>query len=391
MPQRSIRASIVRGGTSKGVFVREENLPPPGVGRDEFILRLFGSPDPMQIDGMGGSHSTTSKLVAVSPSTRPDCDIEYLFAQVSVDRPVVDYGGNCGNLTSAVGPYAIDEGLVETTEPVTTVRLYNKNTAKRIDAHVPVEAGQAQDWGDFRIAGVPGTAARIDLDFLDPAGSTFDGVFPTGEPADEIETPDGEVQVSFVDVTNPLAFVRASDLGLRGDELPSEINGDVDLLARIERLRGACAHRLGLVDDPMRAADVTPGLPKLAFVAPPRSYTSTGGQQIDGERMDLLGRIMSMQKLHHAYAMTGIMCTAAAVLLTGTIPNEVADHHGGTVVRIGHPRGVAEAVVQLGLVDGLPSIEKVSVTRTARRLMSGRIFYPAISEAPAVSRSSGTG
>lgn len=385
MSQDSISASILRGGTSKGVFVREENLPSSRQKRDALILEMMGSPDQMQIDGLGGTHSHTSKLMAISPSEREDCDVDYLFAQVGVDKPVVDYGGNCGNLTSAVGPYAIDAGLVDPVEPVTTVRLYNKNTRKRVDAHVPVQGGQSQVQGDHRIAGVPGDGAKIVLDFLDPGGSVFERLFPTGNTVDEVETPDGTFEVSFVDVSNPLVFVRAADIGMRGDELPAEMNGNAELLARVERLRGACAQRLGLVDDPGQAAHVTPGIPKLAFVSAPRANVTSAGEQIGGEDIDILARIMSMQKMHHAYAMTGVMCTAAASKLSGTIPHEVAGK-SESKVRLGHPKGIAEADVEIEEQDGAPMVRRVSVTRTARHLMTGEIFYRAPSLVPAGSR-----
>lgn len=365
--------------------MREEDLPSSREERDALTLEMMGSPDQMQIDGLGGTHSHTSKLMAISPSEQDDCDVDYLFAQVGVDKPVVDYGGNCGNLTSAVGPYAIDAGLVEPVDPVTTVRLYNKNTRKRVDAHVQVQDGQSQVQGDHRIAGVPGGGAKIVLDFLDPGGSVFERLFPTDNTVDEVETPDGMFEVSFVDVTNPLVFVRAADIGMRGDELPAEMNGNAELLARVERLRGACAQRLGLVDNPGRAAHVTPGIPKLAFVSSPRAYVTSAGEQIDGEDIDILARIMSMQKMHHAYAMTGVMCTAAASRLPGTIPHEVA-RKSGTKVRLGHPKGIAEAEVEIEEQSGAPTVQRVSVTRTARHLMTGEIFYRSPSLVSAGSR-----
>ena len=382
MSQKSIPASIIRGGTSKGVFVREEDLPSSQEERDALILQLMGSPDQLQIDGLGGTHSHTSKLMAIAPSERNDCDVDYLFAQVGIDKPVVDYRGNCGNLTSAVGPYAIDAGWVEPVEPVTTVHLYNKNTHKRIDARVPVEDGRSVVEGDHRIAGVPGSGARIVLDFLDPGGSVFEKLFPTGNTVDEVETPDGTFEVSFVDVTNPLVFVRAADIGMRGDELPAEMNEDAEFLARVERLRGAGAQCLGLVDDPERAAHVTPAVPWLALVSSPRFYVTSTGEQIDAENIDILTRIMSMQKMHHAYALTGAMCTAAACRLPGTIPHEAAEK-GGTEVRLGHPKGIAEAEVEVEEQSGAPTVRRASVTRTARHLMTGEVFYRSPSTAPA--------
>jgi 2-methylaconitate cis-trans-isomerase PrpF len=388
MAQSSIPVALIRGGTSKGIFVRETDLPSSTEERDALILELMGSPDPMQIDGLGGTYSHTSKLMAISPSERDDCDVDYLFAQVAVDKPVVDCGGNCGNLTAAVGPYAINAGLVEATEPVTTVRLYNKNTSKRVDAHVPVQDGQAKVEGEHRIAGVPGSGAKIVLDFLDPAGSVFETLLPTGNSIDKIETPDGTFEVSFVDVTNPVAFVRAVDIGMRGDELPTEMNGDNELLGRVERLRGACAQRLGLIDNPELATQVTPGIPKLALVSTPRSYVTSTGENVTDRDIDILARIMSMQKMHHAYAMTGGMCTAAAARLPGTIPYEVAKK-SGPEIRLGHPKGIIEAKVEISEQSDTVSVRRISVTRTARHLMTGEAFYRAPTLVPAGSRTSG--
>lgn len=374
---RSIAASLMRGGTSKGVFVAEQDLPPAGAVRDAFILELLGSPDPMQIDGLGGTHSSTSKLMAVAPSTEPGLDVEYLFAQIAVDRPVVDYGGNCGNLTAAVGQYALAERLVSAVGPITTVRMLNRNTGVVVHARVPVEKGQPREDGDHRIAGVPNPGAEIVTEYRDPGGSVFGRVLPTGNAVDTVETPHERVVCSVVDVTNPLVFVRASDMGLEGDAVPDEVNADKDLLARLEAVRGACAVRLGLVDRAEMAVQVTPGIPKLALVAPPRAYRTSTGDEVSAEQIDILARVMSVQKMHHAFALTGVMCTAAASLLPDTIPGQVATtgFPEGTV-RIGHPKGVTPASVTLdGGTDDV-AVTSTCVTRTARRLMRGEAFVP---------------
>jgi 2-methylaconitate cis-trans-isomerase PrpF len=377
VPQRALPAVLMRGGTSKGLFVQERDLPVGGSERDALFLELLGSPDPMQIDGLGGTFSSTSKVMVVSPSSEPDCDIDYLFAQVAVERPVVDYRGNCGNLTAAVGPYALDEGLVAPHEPVTIVRLRNRNTGVRVLAHVPVHAGRAAVQGEHRIAGVPRPGARIDTEYLDPAGAVFGRLFPTGEPRDVLHVDGAAVEVSIVDVANPVAFVRAADLGLDGTELPHVVNADAPLLARLERVRAACAVRLGLVERPEDAADVTPLLPFLSLVRPPVAFETTLGAQLAADDMELCARSLSVQKAHHAYQMTALMCTAAAARLPGTLVHEVARDRAAGEVRVGHPKGTAAASVRVEHDGGAPRVAAVAVSRTARRLMAGAVYYRA--------------
>lgn len=381
MPQQSLPATFMRGGTSKGLFVRESDLPPEGPERDTLILELLGSPDPMQIDGMGGTYSSTSKVMAISPSEHEGCDVDYLFAQGAIVRPVVDYRGNCGNLTSAVGAYAIDEGLVEqVTEPVTTVMLHNKNTGVRVRAHVPVHDGQAAVQGDHAIAGVPRPGARIVTEFLDPAGSVLGSLFPTGAPSETLSTDHGDVEVSVVDVASPVVFVRAADVGLAGDELPDAVNARPGLLDRLEELRAVCATRLGLVDDPARAADVSPSLPRVGIVAAATTYRTSLGATIDGDDVDLVVRAMSVQQMHHAYPMTVQMCTAAAARLPGTVVHGLAERPGSADVRLGHPKGMTVATAEIDASGEDPRVVSVSLTRTARRLMRGEVFYRARTE-----------
>jgi len=362
-----LRIVLMRGGTSKGVFVREGDLPTAGAGRDRLLLRLMGSPDPMQLDGLGGSHSSTSKVVAVSRSDRPDTDVEYLFAQVGTDQALVDYRGNCGNLTTAVGPYAIDEGLVRVSGPVTPVRLLNQNTGTRIIAHVPVTDGRAATRGDCVVAGVPGTGAPVITEYVDPAGAVLGALLPTGSARDAVTVPGwGPVEVSLVDVAGPVAFARAGDLGLDPLFDPVAANADAGLLGRLEELRGACAVLSGLAADGDMARTASPALPRLALV----------GDGHAGRPGDFSLRALSMGRVHHACPMTVLMCAATAALIPGTVPHAAALAReglpeSGGAVSVSHPKGIATAAVRLG--DGA-TVDSVSITRTARRLLTGEAY-----------------
>jgi len=375
--QGKIPAVIMRGGTSKGLFLKMEDMPffSDKEKRDKIILSLFGSPDPMQIDGLGGTYSHTSKVMIVEPSTRPSFDVDYTFGQVAVDKPLIDYGGNCGNLTSAIGPFAIDEGMVRAKEPLAILNLYNTNTKKKIIAEVPVENGRAKVEGDYTIDGVPGTGAKIVTRFIDPGGTLTDSLLPTGNLIDEIDTGQEVVRCSIVDATNPLVFVKAEDIGLSGEELPPQLNGNKEILAKIERIRSTAAEIIGIVDDRKKATNISPGVPKIAFVAKSKNYISSLGKEIKAEEINLIARIMSMQKMHHAYAATGAMCTAATAKIKGTVVNEVTKLDGEEVT-IGHPKGVIKIGVKIdSSSEKSPKVKEIIVTRTARRLMEGYAYY----------------
>ncbi len=368
----TLPVSIFRGGTSKGVFILESDLPKEREKWDEILLSLMGSPDKKQIDGLGGAQSVTSKVAIISRSIEENADVNYTFAQVSVDKPIVSYKGNCGNISSAVGPFAIEKGLVEAKDGITQVRIFNTNTNKVIIAEVEVENGMVKYDGDFRIAGVAGTAAPVKLKFVDPSGTLERGLLPTGNVKDVLEVPDfGNVGVSIVDAANPLVFVKAEDLGLSGNELPDEINANEKMLELLENVRGLAAVKLGLTDDYRKSAWETPGIPKMTFVGTAKEYTTIEGNKISERDCDLLSRMMSMQKAHPSYAMTGAMCTAAAAVIKGSVVNEVLREGTNTqFIRIGHPSGILECGVDY--VEGdIPEIADTFGFRTANYLLEG--------------------
>jgi 2-methylaconitate cis-trans-isomerase PrpF len=366
MTQRRVRAVFMRGGTSRALFFHEADLPPAGQIRDCVILAALGSPDPYgrQLDGLGGGISSLSKACLIGPSTHPDADVDYTFAQVHVQEPIVDYAGNCGNCSAAVGPFAIDERLVPAVEGETVVRIHNTNTKKLVVAHVPVTGGEAAVRGEFALPGVPGRGARIALDFLDPGGAGTGRLLPSGRAHDLI---DG-VPASLVDATNPAVFVRAGDLGLSGAESPPAIDADRALTRRLEAIRVAAADRMGI---PGSAAT-----PKIAIVAPPLAFTALDATAYGPEEVDLVARVMSMGNCHRAFALTAAMCLAVAARIPGTVVHECSAAPDDADLRLGHPSGVLPIAAAVSNRAGEPWAERVTVYRTARRLMEGFVRVP---------------
>lgn len=369
-----IRSSIIRGGTSKGVYIMKNELPADESVRDEVISSIFGGADERQIDGLGGANSLTSKVAIVSVSNRNDADIDYTFGQVDINTGRIDYNSNCGNILSGIGPYAIDEGLVSVTEPVTKVRIYNTNTKKLSIAEVPVLHGRSMSEGEYSIDGVPGTGAKIVLNFLDAAGSKTGTLFPTGNRTDIFEVPGYKnIEVSIVDVTAPVAFVTADSLGLKGTELSHELTAEKSDV--LETIRGMTAERIGFVDHYSEAKETTPATPKVIIVSKGQSYVTESKKTIDGSSINLTGRAMSMQKMHKAFPVTGGLCTAAASQLKGTIVHSCWQNTANTAeVVVGHPSGSMEFVIDIEDDGTNVTFNKTAVARTSRRLMEGYVY-----------------
>jgi probable AcnD-accessory protein PrpF len=374
--QLRIPAVYMRGGTSKGVFLRPENLPADPAARDRLLLRIIGSPDPYgkQIDGMGAATSSTSKVVLISKSRREGCDVDYLFGQVRIDAPAIDWSGNCGNLTTAVGPFAISEGLVQAPrDGLAKVRIWQANTAKRIVAQVPMKGGEVQEEGDFLLDGVTFPAAEVKLEFLDPGEEGE--MFPTGSVVDDLKVEDEAIQATLINAGNPTIFVEAASLGLEGTEMQPDINGDAAILARAEKVRAAGAVKMGLARTAAEAAE-RPHTPKLCFVARPAPYTASDGKKIGANDVDLLARIFSMGVLHHAMTGTGGVAIAAAFAVPGTIVHRLAGGKPGGRVRFGHPSGTLEVGAEAEQKDGRWIVTKALMSRSARRLMEGWVRVP---------------
>ena len=367
----------MRGGTSKCLFFHEKDLPVDRAERDRLLLAIMGSPDPRQIDGLGGSYSTTSKVCIIGrPPEGMDADVTYTFAQVSVTAPIVDYGGNCGNCSSAVGPFAVEEGLVEAKEPSTTVRVYNTNTDKILRLDVAVKDGRYDPEGSVRISGVPNPASRIVVWFDDPAGAVTGTLLPTGHARDVIDVPElGQVAISIVDAANPVAFVRGEALGVTGRESPAELDASADFSRRIEAIRSIAAEMCHIVDDRRDATRKSPGIPKVAFVMPPGDYQDLSGRTIPAADMDLLGRIMSMQTCNRAYALTGAVATCAAAFIPGTVVSDIVTDGARKArrIRIGHPSGALEMSADIEMLEGSVAVRSIGSVRTARRLMDGYV------------------
>ena len=372
----TLRCAIVRGGTSKGVFILKNELPADPALRDKTILAIYGSPDLRQIDGLGGADTLTSKLAIIGPSTKEGADVDYTFGQVSNTDPFVDYGGNCGNISSAVGPFAIDMGLVEPVEPVTTVRIHLTNTGRILIAQVPVKGGKAAVDGDFAIDGVPGTGARINLDWTGVEGGIPGRRLPTGSPNDVIEAGGKTYTVSVVDAGNVVVFIRAEELGLTGTEPPAQIDGDQALMDRIEEIRGKVCQKIGLVEHWEDAKRVTPYQPFFAMVSPPAAHSCFNGIQVAEDQVDVVSRLTFMLKMHKAYPVTGTVATGAVARVKDSVVwDQLSEKaRGGEVLRIGHPSGIIPIEALADSSDGHTQIKKLGVYRTARMIMEGQVY-----------------
>lgn len=389
LPQVKIPATYMRGGTSKGVFFRLQDLPErcqvPGEARDRLFMRVIGSPDPYsaQIDGMGGATSSTSKCVILSKSTQPDHDVDYLYGQVSIDKAFVDWSGNCGNLSTAAGAFAIHAGLVDPVRipenGTCVVRIWQANIQKTIIAHVPVSNGQVQETGDFELDGVTFPAAEIVLEFLDPSDDGEEGgsMFPTGNLVDDLDVPGiGTFKATMITAGIPTIFVNAEDIGYQGTELREAINGDPAQLARFEQIRIAGALRMGLIKTAEEAA-TRQHTPKIAFVSPPKDYRTSSGKEVKVGEVDLLVRALSMGKLHHAMMGTCAVAIGTAAAIPGTLVNLAAGGGEREAVRFGHPSGTLRVGAQAKRVDGQWTVTKAVMSRSARILMEGWVRVPA--------------
>lgn len=368
---------IHRGGTSKGIFIKKNELPEEPEARDRVIRAIFGAPDRREIDGLGGADVLTSKLAMIGPPTRADADVDYTFAQVSFDTELVDYGGNCGNISAGVGPFAIDEGMVPVTEPITRVRIHQVNTDCILVADVPVKNGKACAMGDCRIDGVPGTGAKIMLDFSDTAGSTTGHLLPTGNPTDIVHVEGyGDFEVSIVDAGNVLVFIEAESLGLKGTETCAEIEANKALTDKIEAIRATCTVKIGMAATVQEATAKSAYVPFFAIVSKPADYeVAIDGRLVKAEEVDIVSRLSFMLHMHKTYPGTGTVCTGAAARIPGTLVyrqlSESAKKNG--ILRIGHPGGIIEVDAVARDAQG-SSFERLAYERTARRIMEGTCY-----------------
>ncbi len=385
LPQIKVPATYMRGGTSKGVFFRLQDLPEacqvPGAARDALLLRVIGSPDPygQQIDGMGGATSSTSKTVIVAKSEQPEHDVDYLFGQVAINKAFVDWSGNCGNLTAAVGAFAISGGLVDAARipenGICTVRIWQKNISKTIIAHVPITHGQVQETGDFELDGVTFPAAEVVIEFMDPADGEG-SMFPTGNVVDELEVPGiGTFQATMINSGIPTIFLNAADIGYTGTELQKDINSNAEALARFETMRAYGAVKMGLIADVAEAA-ARQHTPKIAFVAPATEYVSSSGKTVAASDIDVCVRALSMGKLHHAMMGTASVAIATAAAVPGTLVNLAAGGGAREAVTFGHPSGTLRVGAAAAQVDGEWTATKAVMSRSARVIMEGQVRVP---------------
>ncbi|MCH1598319.1 MAG: 2-methylaconitate cis-trans isomerase PrpF [Pseudomonadales bacterium] len=384
--QIRIPATYIRGGTSKGVFFSLADLPAPaqqpGASRDALLLRVIGSPDPYgkHTDGMGGATSSTSKTVIVSPSQQPGHDVDYLFGQVSIDQPFVDWSGNCGNLSAAVGPFAISQGMLPPERipenGFVDVKIWQANIGKTIINRVPITRGQVQETGDFELDGVTFPAAEIAVDFMDPADDEGSAMFPTGNLVDSLDVPgEGSLNATLINAGIPTIFLNAAELGYTGCELQDDINGSNETLARFETIRAHGAIKMGLISE-LAEAEGRQHTPKVAFVAPPASYTASSGKAVERQNIDLVVRALSMGKLHHAMMGTAAVAIGTAAAIPGTLVNTAAGGGERDQVVFGHPSGTLKVGAEAALVDGEWQVTKASMSRSARVLMEGWVRIP---------------
>ncbi len=375
MHPRRLRAAFYRGGTSKAVMLNGADLPKDRAARDRIFLHVLGSPDPYgrQLDGMGGGLSSVSKVVIVEPSTHPEADVDYTFVQIAVGDPVADYGSTCGNMSSAVGPFALAEGLVTAEAPEALVRIHNTNTRQIYHARFAVEGGQAVEEGDFEIPGVGGTGAKVALDFLEPGGAATGQLLPTGQAVDRLQVDGvGEIEASLIDAANPVVFVRAKDLNRTANEAPQDLDADRDLMTTLDAIRRAGGVAMGLAETPEA---VPLSNPKVAIIAPPAPFTALDGRSYRPETHDVSVRLISMGNFHRAITLTGGMCVAVAANIPGSL---VAEGDGATgTLRIGNPSGILPVEAKVETTASGPVAISATTFRTQRRIMEGAVLYPA--------------
>lgn len=380
---QSIRCTILRGGTSKGVYLRESDLPNDPTDREKTILSIFGSPDRRQIDGLGGADPLTSKVCIVGPPPEDETNaaaahLSYTFGQVEIDEPMVDFRSLCGNLTSGVGAFAIWENMVRTTSPITTVRIWNTNLNSMLYCEVPVEGGRPKEQGDYAIPGVPGSGAKIQVDFAKTAGKGIGALLPTGNPTDKLDVAGfGTIDASLVDIGNPHVFIRASDIGLKGTETVDEIDADKTLTELLETIRSHAACTMGMISAPDRGKQESPAAPLVAIISPAQDYAAPlSNRTVKAEESDFLSRLMFMQQTHKTYAGTSTVCTGIASKLPGSIVYAAcrSEARDRMQVRIGHPAGVIETESVVKLNGNDYQVKRATLGRTARRIMEGTVY-----------------
>ena len=371
-----IRCTIMRGGTSKGIFLMAHDLPTNPSQQDDVILQIFGTPDIRQIDGLGGGDLLTSKCAIIGPSSRPDADVDYTFAQVALDKALVNRKGNCGNIAAAVGPFAIHQGLVPVTEPVTTVRIHLTNSHNIVTAEIPVANGEAVVDGELHIDGVPGTGAKIILDWKDGQGAFTGKMLPTGHVSDVIEAGGRNYHVSIFDVGNPLVFVPAGELNLTGLETPKMIESNPEVMALLEEIRGKAAEKIGMVQHWQSSVQEAGYVPFIALVSPPAAYETFDGKQVEAKDVDVVSRLLFMQQVHKSYPVTSTVTLAIAAKIPGTVVSQVVrpESKQQQDIRIGHPAGVIPAESMVDIEKDTIVVRKAAMYRTARLIMDGYVY-----------------